>query len=91
MLKDFLFSAIVGFLPFVRLKQTEGVPPMKTQWIAFFALALTFAVTQPGYAAKASKKELKAYSQACKSENPKASKKEIRKCVKEKAKASATT
>ncbi|MFV8250110.1 hypothetical protein [Bdellovibrio bacteriovorus] len=89
MLKDFLFSAIVGSLPFARLKQ-KGVP-MKTQWIAFFALALTFAVTQPGYAAKASKKELKAYSQACKSENPKASKKEIRKCVKEKAKASATT
>lgn len=71
---------------FARLLQKESL--MKFQWIALSALALSFTFTSPVFAGgKVSKKEMKAFQQSCKSENPNASKKEIRKCVKEKAKA----
>lgn len=60
---------------------------MKVQWIALFALALTVTMTSVSEAAKTSRKDMKGLAAACKRENPKASKKVIRNCVKAKAKA----
>lgn len=64
---------------------------MKVQWIALFALALTVTMTSVSEASKTSRKDMKAFTAACKNENPKASKKAIRNCVKAKAKAARST
>ncbi len=59
---------------------------MKKAWtlVSISALILTISFAAD---AKISKQQSKAFQQECKTENPGAKKKELRKCVKEKARA----
>lgn len=60
---------------------------MNKLMIATAILATAFVANTSFAKAKASKSEVKAYTAACKEENPGAKKSAIKKCVKEKAKA----
>lgn len=60
---------------------------MKRALMILSAISLAFAVGMTAEA-KPSKKNLRVYESQCKAENPKMKKKALRKCVKEKSRAS---